>query len=90
MQQILSNTSRFVLTLSGSYPFLDATILDSTFVAVLYTSDTEKVLRYTDEGETVELCKWTVDISTLPTFRQNAANPPPGGFYTGELLCTSR
>ncbi|KAG9217771.1 hypothetical protein CCMSSC00406_0003540 [Pleurotus cornucopiae] len=55
---------------------------DSTFVAVLYTSETEKVLRYTDEGETVELCKWTVDISTLPTFRQNAANPPPGGFYT--------
>ncbi|KAJ8516208.1 hypothetical protein ONZ45_g6483 [Pleurotus djamor] len=55
---------------------------DSTFVAVLYTSDGEKILRYTDEGETMELCKWTVDIASLPSFRQNAASPGAGGFYT--------
>lgn len=41
-------------------------------------------MRYTDEGETAELCKWTVDLSSLPTFQQNAALPQPGGFYTGE------
>ncbi|KAF8064184.1 hypothetical protein FPV67DRAFT_1629198 [Lyophyllum atratum] len=55
---------------------------DSTFIAVLYTSDTEKIMRYTDEGETSELCKWTVDLSSLPTFQQNAAIPQAGGFYT--------
>lgn len=41
-------------------------------------------MRYTDEGETAELCKWTVDLSSLPTFQQNATAPQPGGFYTGE------
>jgi len=56
---------------------------DSSFVATLYTSDTDKMMRYTDEGETTELCKWTVDLSSLPTFRQNAAIPQMGGFYTG-------
>lgn len=55
---------------------------DSAFIAVLYTSDAEKIMRYTDEGETFELCKWTVDLSSLPTFRQNAAMPQMGGFYT--------
>ena len=45
---------------------------DSTFVAVLYTSDSERVMRYTDEGETSELCKWTVDLSTLPSFQEHA------------------
>ncbi|KAF8890667.1 hypothetical protein BD779DRAFT_1438377 [Infundibulicybe gibba] len=55
---------------------------DSSFVAVLYTSETEKVMRYTDEGETSELCKWTVDLSSLPTFQQNSNLPQPGGFYT--------
>ncbi|KAF5375362.1 hypothetical protein D9615_008000 [Tricholomella constricta] len=58
------------------------TTQDSTFVAVLYTSDTERIMRYTDEGETSELCKWTVDLSSLPTFQQNATMPQPGGFYT--------
>lgn len=54
---------------------------------MLYTSDAEKMMRYTDEGETFELCKWTVDLSSLPTFRQNAAMPQMGGFYTGMILC---
>lgn len=40
-------------------------------------------MRYTDEGETSELCKWTVDLSSLPTFRQNASTPGAAGFYTG-------
>ncbi|KAF8154010.1 hypothetical protein B0H34DRAFT_74131 [Crassisporium funariophilum] len=55
---------------------------DSSFVATLYTSDTEKIMRYTDEGETNELCKWTVELSSLPTFRQNASMPQMQGFYT--------
>lgn len=42
-------------------------------------------MRYTDEGETNELCKWTVDLSSLPTFRQNASMPQVSGFYTGRL-----
>lgn len=55
---------------------------DTNFVAVLYTSDTDKIMRYTDEGETMELCKWTVDLSTLPSFQQNASIPHRNGFYT--------
>lgn len=56
--------------------------LDRLFVAVLYTSDSDKIMRYTDEGETIELCRWTVDLGTLPSFQQHANNPQPGGFYT--------
>jgi hypothetical protein len=41
-------------------------------------------MRYTDEGETTELCKWTVDLSSLPSFRNNAATHP-SGFYTGKF-----
>jgi hypothetical protein len=39
-------------------------------------------MRYTDEGETTELCKWTVDLSSLPTFKQNASMLQMNGFYT--------
>ncbi|KAI0738739.1 hypothetical protein BC629DRAFT_1566138, partial [Irpex lacteus] len=52
------------------------------FVATLFTSDTDKIMRYTDEGETTELCKWTVDLSVLPSFQENASMPNPNGFYT--------
>ncbi|CUA69590.1 hypothetical protein RSOLAG22IIIB_08597 [Rhizoctonia solani] len=45
---------------------------DSKFVAVLYTSESERVMRYTDEDEMSELCKWTVDLSTLPSFAEHA------------------
>ncbi|KZT24956.1 actin-like ATPase domain-containing protein [Neolentinus lepideus HHB14362 ss-1] len=55
---------------------------DHVFVATLYTSDTDKVMRYTDEGETTELCKWTVDLASLPSFQQNANIPHSNGFYT--------
>jgi hypothetical protein len=39
-------------------------------------------MRYTDEGEVLELCKWTVDLTSLPTFQQNAAVSNMAGFYT--------
>jgi len=55
---------------------------DRMFVATLFTSDTDKIMRYTDEGETTELCKWTVDLGILPTFQQNSQMPNPNGFYT--------
>lgn len=54
---------------------------DRIFVATLYTSESDRLFRYTDEGETVELCKWTVDISSLPSFQENAGIQP-NGFYT--------
>jgi hypothetical protein len=43
-------------------------------------------MRYNDEGETNELCKWTVDLSSLPTFRENASIMQMAGFYTGKLI----
>ena len=61
-------------------------LLDSSFIATLYTSDSDKIMRYNDEGETNELCKWTVDLSSLPTFRENASMIPMSGFYTGKLI----
>ncbi|KAJ3986951.1 hypothetical protein F5890DRAFT_1571980 [Lentinula detonsa] len=56
-------------------------VQDASFVAVLYTSESDKIMRYNDEGETTELCKWTVDLSSLPAFQQNAMSQS-GGFYT--------
>ncbi len=47
----------------------------------MFTSEADKIMRYTDEGETTELCKWTVDLSSLPAFQQGAMQG--GGFYTG-------
>jgi len=42
------------------------------------------------QGETVELCKWTVDIGSLPSFQENANMPTQDGFYTGTWNgCTS-
>ncbi|KAG8820632.1 hypothetical protein FRC17_010099 [Serendipita sp. 399] len=57
-----------------------ANVSDRLFVAVLYTSEVDKEMRYTDEGETIELCKWTVDLGTLPPFQQFAQSQQ--GFYT--------
>lgn len=53
------------------------------FVTAVFASESHKVLRYTDEGETTEVCKWTVDLSSLPTFKQNSTMHKSGGFYTG-------
>jgi hypothetical protein len=55
---------------------------DRVFVATMYTSDADKIMRYTDEGETVKLCRWTVDIGSLPSFQENANVPTQDGFYT--------
>lgn len=56
---------------------------DRIFVAVLYTSDIDKVMRYTDEGPMAELCKWSVDLGMLPSFQMNAQmGVNPNGFYT--------
>ncbi|KIO30475.1 hypothetical protein M407DRAFT_20531 [Tulasnella calospora MUT 4182] len=52
------------------------------FVAVLFTSDVDKTMRYTDEGAIEELCKWSVDLGMLPTFQMHANMPHPNGFYT--------
>jgi len=59
--------------------------LDSVFVTTLYTSDSSTIMRYADEGETTELCKWTVDLASLPSFRTNSATHA-GGFYTGKFI----
>jgi hypothetical protein len=42
------------------------------------------------KGETVELCKWTVDIGSLPSFQENASMPAQNGFYTGAFESISR
>ncbi|GAA5843244.1 hypothetical protein JCM11251_002259 [Rhodosporidiobolus azoricus] len=41
---------------------------DSVFTAHLYVSDSEELYRYTDEGDLRELCRWTLDLATLPRF----------------------
>ncbi|KAF9511532.1 hypothetical protein BS47DRAFT_1330881 [Hydnum rufescens UP504] len=59
-----------------------ATPQDRIFVAVIYSSDSDKMMRYTDEGETSELCRWTADLGSLPCFQQHASNHSSGDFYT--------
>ncbi|KAF8333258.1 actin-like ATPase domain-containing protein [Cantharellus anzutake] len=57
---------------------------DFLFVAMFYATDSDKIMRYTDElaGEMYTLARWTVDLTNLPNFQQHANNPQPGGFYT--------
>ncbi|KAF8150922.1 actin-like ATPase domain-containing protein [Crassisporium funariophilum] len=57
-------------------------IKDGQFVAMLYTSDSPKVMRYTDEGNLEELCKWSVDLTSLPHFGLDASRSSQNGFYT--------
>ncbi|KZV91854.1 hypothetical protein EXIGLDRAFT_693266 [Exidia glandulosa HHB12029] len=57
-------------------------VSDRQFVAVLYTSESNETFRYTDDGDVVELCKWTVDLGSLPTFQQQAQLSNGQGFYT--------
>lgn len=45
---------------------------DSMCAAVLYTSEHADMLRYSDEDGLTEICKWTVDLASLPSFMQNA------------------
>ncbi|GAA6022340.1 hypothetical protein JCM10207_003291 [Rhodosporidiobolus poonsookiae] len=51
---------------------------DSVFTAHLFVSDSEELYRYTDEGDLHELCRWTVDLATLPRFQEIVAR---GGGY---------
>ncbi|KAG8787696.1 hypothetical protein FRC15_008371 [Serendipita sp. 397] len=73
-------------TIRAPFCKFSANASDRLFVAVLYTSEVDKEMRYTDEGETIELCKWTVDLGTLPPFQQYAQSQQ--GFYTGTRTCT--
>ncbi|KAH8919099.1 actin-like ATPase domain-containing protein [Atractiella rhizophila] len=57
---------------------------DSFFTAVMYTSDNPNVFRYSDEGETFELCRWTVDLSALPDFSRKV-QAPGGAFLEFDL-----
>jgi hypothetical protein len=57
--------------------------LDSTFRTRLYTSNSDEVLRYTDQAETAELCIWTVDLTELPVFQKNRDQADGRPFYTG-------
>lgn len=55
---------------------------DRIFDAIIYTSKSDTIMRYSDEGEITELCKWTVDLGSLPSFQENSNMPHPNGFYT--------
>lgn len=55
---------------------------DRIFDAIIYTSKSDAIMRYSDEGEITQLCKWTVDLGSLPSFQENSNMPHPNGFYT--------
>jgi hypothetical protein len=90
-QRIKTKFCKFSSSSEGAYPPCQPSIqptnansrTDRLFIAVLYTSESNTIMRYTDEGETTELCKWSVDLSALPSFQRNASNPHNTGFYTG-------
>ncbi|KAG8705098.1 hypothetical protein FRC09_003157 [Ceratobasidium sp. 395] len=43
-------------------------IHDSIYTGILYTSDSDRDLRYTDEESVVQMCTFKVDLSLLPDF----------------------
>ncbi|KDR78750.1 hypothetical protein GALMADRAFT_93837 [Galerina marginata CBS 339.88] len=55
---------------------------DSSFSAILYTTDSPETFRYTDQGDLTQICRWHVDLVSLPSFRANATAPNAAGFYT--------
>jgi hypothetical protein len=57
---------------------------DSILEAVLYTSDSDRIMRYADEGDLTKLCRWSVDLAPLPNFQKQVRSIPSGGFYTGK------
>ncbi|KAF8969097.1 actin-like ATPase domain-containing protein [Flammula alnicola] len=58
------------------------TAKDSLFTAVVYTTDSLSTLRYMDEGDLTQTCRWTVDLKTLPSFVYNGRSGQSEGFYT--------
>ncbi|KDQ10214.1 hypothetical protein BOTBODRAFT_116200, partial [Botryobasidium botryosum FD-172 SS1] len=60
---------------------LSASPQDHEFVLLLHASESSKMLRYTDEGSK-ELCRWTVNLSTLPSFQQQVKNWRGSPFIT--------
>ena len=52
---------------------------------MIYTANADKPMRYTDQGETNELCLCRVDLKELPSFKEQARVAPPEGFYTGMI-----
>ncbi|KAH9948487.1 actin-like ATPase domain-containing protein [Amylocystis lapponica] len=54
---------------------------DRMFVATLHILGTDRIMRYMDEGETTQLCQWTVDLGVLLSFQHNASMPHASGFY---------
>jgi hypothetical protein len=88
--QVLCDASRYESFACSRTPMMPnrlAALVDRTFVAGLFCSDSDKTIRYVDEGELIDLCRWTVDIASLPSFQTQAANPPRDGFFTG-VDCT--
>ncbi|KAJ2932475.1 hypothetical protein H1R20_g4596, partial [Candolleomyces eurysporus] len=42
-------------------------LIGSSSITNLYVSNSDKIMRYTDKNEILELCKWTVSLTSLPT-----------------------
>lgn len=71
--QILPGTTGYVTPMSTlGYQIGLMTLADSMFCGALYTSDSEQIMRYMDEGKVTELCKLAADLSTLPSFVEHA------------------
>jgi hypothetical protein len=60
-------------------------LVDSKFLLTIFANESNKVMRYTDEGEMSAVFQWIIDLSTLPAFSQNANMHESGGFYTGNF-----
>ncbi|KAF9511530.1 hypothetical protein BS47DRAFT_1395036 [Hydnum rufescens UP504] len=83
---------KFSVTSYGQDPYITSETfvsssgnIDSIFETVIYTSNDDKTMRYTDEGETNELGLCRVDLKRLPNFRQRVEVASPTGFCTGVI-----
>ncbi|KAF6759108.1 hypothetical protein DFP72DRAFT_1064071 [Ephemerocybe angulata] len=45
---------------------------DSGFVVTLYTSNSDQIMRYLDQGEVLEVCRWNVGLPSLQVLHPNA------------------
>lgn len=56
-------------------------LLDKMFVVQVLCSEANQLLRYTDDG-TKELCRWSIDLSPLPSFQWQVRNWRGSPFIT--------
>ncbi|KAF6747910.1 actin-like ATPase domain-containing protein [Ephemerocybe angulata] len=73
-QRFRTKVCNYTPSSSGTYSRITSSLIakDSGFVVTLYTSNSDQIMRYLDQGEVLEVCKWNVGLPSLQVLHPNA------------------